>query len=143
MGFWLYVWRVQSRDWGEFLYVGRTGDNSSPYATPIYQRMGQHFGRVKTQNALRRHLESHHLDLETCAFQLVAHGPIYPEQADMEKHLPIRNLVGAMEKALADELRAADYNVLNDVKWKHPLASNTWQLIRQEFLSEFPMMKQP
>ena len=38
-GFWLYVWKVETPA-GEYLYVGRTGDNSTPYATPPYQRMG-------------------------------------------------------------------------------------------------------
>jgi hypothetical protein len=76
--------------------------------------------RSKTQNALRRHLENHNISLEACLFTLIAHGPIYPEQLNMEAHLPIRNFVGAMEKSLAEELRAAGYNVLNNVKWKHP-----------------------
>ncbi len=55
-GFWLYVWRVRV-DQKQLLYVGRTGDNSSPFATAPYTRMGQHLGKQKNQNALRRHLE--------------------------------------------------------------------------------------
>ena len=52
-GFWLYVWRVQT-PMGERLYVGRTGDSSSPHATAPYTRMGQHLGFSKAQNSLRR-----------------------------------------------------------------------------------------
>jgi hypothetical protein len=104
--------------------------------------MGQHLGRIKTQNALRQHLENRHIDLESCSFTLVAHGPIYPEQANMEAHLPIRNAVGAMEKALADELSAAGYNVLNKVKWKHPLAADVWSCVRAEFCGTFPRLEQ-
>lgn len=112
-GFWLYVWRVQTPK-GEMLYVGRTGDNSSPHATAPYTRMGQHLGFVKTSNALRARLRDAGVEAEDCdEFELVAHGPIYPEvvkrkgvdrSALMQQHLPIRNLVGAMEKALAEEL---------------------------------------
>jgi len=81
-GFWLYVWRVVAPDERELLYVGRTGDNSSPNASPAYIRMGQHLGSVKTQNALRRHLTKRGISPEECAeFDLVAHGPIFPEVA--------------------------------------------------------------
>ena len=78
-GFWLYVWRVETPK-GEMLYVGRTGDNSSPFATAPYQRMGQHLGHVKTQNALRRHLAKNDIEPEDCtSFHLITHGPLYPE----------------------------------------------------------------
>src|SRR5450432_397385 len=107
-GFWLYVWRVETPK-GEMLYVGRTGDNSSPNATAPYTRMGQHLGFVKSQNALRSRLADVGILAEDCtAFHLVAHGPIYPEidrsvggdrNSLMDAHKPIRNLVGAMEKA--------------------------------------------
>jgi hypothetical protein len=96
---------------------------------------------VKTQNALRRHLESRGIKPEVCNFVLVAHGPIYPEQTDMNTHLPIRNVVGAMEKALAEELRLAGYNVLNVVKWKHPLELSIWNLVRDKFCKAFPKLQ--
>jgi hypothetical protein len=140
-GFWLYVWCVRDFAGAEFLYVGRTGDNSSPFATPVYQRMGQHLGRSKNQNALRRHLEGRGIDLEACSFTLTAHGPIFSEQADMASHLPVRNSVGAMEKALADELKAAGYNVLNEVKWKHPLSADVWNTVRSQFCEAFPKLR--
>ena len=46
-GFWLYVWQVEDSEGGEWLYVGRTGDNSSPHASAPYTRMGQHLGKIK------------------------------------------------------------------------------------------------
>jgi len=104
--------------------------------------MGQHLGRINTQNALRRHLESQGITLDACMFTLIAHGPIYPEQPDMQTHLPIRNFVGAMEKALAEELKAAGYNVLNNVKWKHPLPADIWNTVRSEFRKDFPKLQQ-
>ena len=54
-GFWLYVWRIMSPI-GELLYVGRTGDSSSPYASSPFARMGQHLGNNKNQNMVRQHL---------------------------------------------------------------------------------------
>ncbi|MGO4524953.1 hypothetical protein AB4097_08820 [Microvirga sp. 2MCAF35] len=148
-GFWLYVWRVETPK-GEMLYVGRTGDNSSPHASAAYTRMGQHLGSAKTQNALRQHLRKEGLEPEDCtAFHLVAHGPIYPEvehapgldrAALMEKHLPLRDLVGAMEKALAEELKQAGYRVLNTVKWKHPHDPVIWETVRAAFEAHFPKL---
>jgi hypothetical protein len=150
-GFWLYVWRVETPR-GEMLYVGRTGDNSSPNATAPYTRMGQHLGFMKSQNALRKHLANLNINVEDCdAFHLVAHGPIYPEVkrvdgADrgtlMKAHTPIRNLVGAMEKALADELTAAGYRVLNAVSWRHSHDPMVWKIVREAFAVEFPKLSQ-
>jgi hypothetical protein len=156
-GFWLYVWRVTTVDKKELVYVGRTGDNSSPNASPPYIRLGQHLGSVKNQNALRSHLvKLGVVPEECCVFDLVAHGPIYAEvvkprdfdRADkavrlnlMESHLPVRNIVGAMEKRLAIELSAAGYSVMNTVKWKHDVSDADWLPIRQAFAEDFPKLR--
>jgi hypothetical protein len=155
-GFWLYVWRVLAPDGSELLYVGRTGDNSSPNAAPAYIRMGQHLGSAKNQNALRRHLTDRKIEPEECReFDLVAHGPIHPEvirpddfdptnkdsrAALMETHLPFRNEVGAMEKRLAEDLSLAGYNVMNVVKWSHSVNDLLWQPIREAFSVDFPKL---
>ena len=152
-GFWLYVWRVSGPDGKEWLYVGRTGDNSSPNASPPYIRMGQHLGSAKNQNSLRRHLHERGISPEECReFHLVAHGPIHPEVIKpagfshkdkkthaelMEKHVPIRNVVGAMEKQLAKDLRDAGYQVLNNVSWKHSISEDEWEPIRAAFAKDF------
>jgi hypothetical protein len=156
-GFWLYVWKVVTADSRELLYVGRTGDNSSPNASPPYIRMGQHLGSMKNQNALRRHLVNRGIEPESCAsFDLVAHGPIHPEivkpekfdHADklvrkslMELHTPFRNVVGAMEKRLEQDLRAAGYTVMNEVKWKHPIDDAEWTPIRRAFAADFQRLE--
>jgi hypothetical protein len=156
-GFWLYVWCVTARDASKLFYVGRTGDNSSPNASPPYIRMGQHLGAMKNQNALRGHLLNRGIKPEGCrAFDLVAHGPIYTEiakpenfdhadkagrQALMKLHEPLRNIVGAMEKRLAAELSAAGYDVMNTVKWKHDISDADWLPIRQAFAQDFPRLK--
>ncbi|MGM4918515.1 hypothetical protein [Tardiphaga sp. 813_E8_N1_3] len=145
-GFWLYVWRVTTPK-GVMLYVGRTGDNSSPHATAPYTRMGQHLGFIKTSNALRSRLLDKGVTAEDCErFDLIAHGPIYPEVLRdrnanratlMNDHIPRRNLVGAMEKALADELAAGGYTVLNTVKWKHDHDPKVWAAVKDAFRSHF------
>ncbi|RWX22089.1 hypothetical protein [Rhizobium leguminosarum] len=150
-GFWLYVWVVETPQ-GDMLYVGRTGDNSSPHATAPYTRMGQHLGFAKNQNALRRHLSDRGLKAEDCAsFDLVAFGPLYDEvekreglsRADLMKlHMPTRDIVGALEKALAEELKAAGYDVLNTVKSKHPPDLEGWSAARQAFSQRFPKLRE-
>jgi hypothetical protein len=148
-GFWLYVWRVETSA-DEVLYVGRTGDNSSPHASAPYTRMGQHLGAIKTQNALRKHLDKRGLDLTACTFHLVSHGPLYDEvvktegatrAALMAAHLPVRDIVGAMEKALANDLAVAGYDVVNTVKWKPPLDPALWAPVRAAFAEKFSRLK--
>lgn len=152
-GFWLYVWRVVPGDGRELLYVGRTGDNSSPNATAPYTRMGQHLGYVSTQNALRSHLERRGVRPEDCAeFELIAYGPMYPEVGDdgsdrdalMRRHVPLRNNTGAMEKLLCDELRAAGYEVMNEVRWRYRLdddGEEKWRIVRAAFRAELERRK--
>ncbi|AYE85274.1 hypothetical protein B5M07_03605 [Sulfitobacter sp. D7] len=151
-GFWLYVWRVESPN-GAVHYVGRTGDNSSPRATAPYTRMGQHLGFIKNQNALRKHLEKRGLSVEdSLSFDLLAHGPIYPEvdhdgsdrDTLMERHKPIRNQVGAMEKLLCDGLREAGYDVMNIVNCRWELSAEgeeKWAAAKEAFRQAFPALR--
>ncbi len=148
-GFWLYVWRVTGPEEPVF-YVGRTGDNSSPRATAPYTRMGQHLGFLKNQNALRKYLEVRGMTPEdSLSFDLIAHGPIYPEvdhdgsdrEVLMERHKPIRNQVGAMEKLLCDGLKDAGYDVMNVVNCRWTLdagGEEKWEAAKEAFRKEFP-----
>jgi len=148
-GFWLYVWRVETPD-GEKLYVGRTGDSSTPNATSPYARMGQHLGHARNQNALRRRLAARGITPEDCMnFQFITHGPLYPEIAKAEgdahhirmaAHIPLRDIVAPMERALADDLHAAGYDVLNTVACKKPLDRALWRPVRQAFEVHFPRL---
>lgn len=143
-GFWLYVWRIEAPK-GDYLYVGRTGDSSSPHASPPFTRMSQHLGKQKNSNALRRNLLNAGINAEDCkSFDLIAHGPIFNEVPDggsrydrMEKHKPIRDVVAAMEKQLAEDLSAAGYNVLNKVHSRKPLDVAIWTPVRQAFAKHF------
>ena len=40
-GFWLYIWDIKTLT-ERYLYVGRTGDSSSPNAAFSFARIGQH-----------------------------------------------------------------------------------------------------
>lgn len=150
-GFWLYVWRVETPD-GDLLYVGRTGDNSSPHAVAPYTRMGQHLGFQKNQNALRKYLEGEGIKPEECsALHLIAHGPIYPQiegdkstkaarKALMPAHDVPRKAVAAMEKALAVDLKAAGYAVMNPVHCGATLDTVAYAPIRAAFAEHFPKL---
>jgi hypothetical protein len=113
--------------------------------------MGQHLGFSRTQNALRKHLESRGIAAEGCnAFRLIAYGPIEDEvvrdadkdhDALMVLHTPRRDRVGALEKKLAEALKAAKYDVLNTVKWKHEPDAQAWAKARKAFAPYFPRLE--
>ncbi len=146
-GFWLYVWRVETPK-GDRLYVGRTGDSSSPHATAPYTRMGQHLGFAKTQNSLRRLLGEVGIEPESCArYDLVSFGPIFSEvglkpdqdrEEQMALHKPLRDQMAGLEKKLRDELVAAGYNVLNVVHSKKQFDDAHWMMVRNAFSEHFP-----
>ena len=150
-GFWLYVWRVQTPK-GERLYVGRTGDSSSPHATAPYTRMGQHLGFSKTQNSLRRLLIEAGVEPESCnQFDLISYGPIFPEigmtkaqlrHEQMVLHTPVRDQMAALEKKLRDALVAAGYPVLNVVHSKKQFDVDHWEAVRIAFAEHFPEIGQ-
>lgn len=148
-GFWLYVWRVTTPK-GERLYIGRTGDSSSPHATAPYTRMGQHLSFSKSANSLRRLLTENGITPEACSnFELISHGPIYPEiglqegqdrAAQMDLHKPVRDKVAGLEKKLRDELATAGYSVLNIVHSKKAYDESDWQNVREAFAQYIPAL---
>ena len=136
-GFWLYVCRIRYRD-REFLYVGRTGDNASKYASSPFARMGQHLGTNKKHNVIRSHLEKKGVQPEECSkFDMVAYGPLFLEVQDWDEHVKSRDIVAALEKALADALRCGAYDVLNQVNSKQPLDHDIWDQVRRGFAEHF------
>jgi hypothetical protein len=154
-GFWLYVWRVIAPDGRSLHYVGRTGDNSSPYAAPSYQRMGQHLSRAENTNALRTYLEKKEkVIVENCdLFELIAHGPIYPEverhpdfayrraphwDDALRLHEPIKNKMAALEARLAQDLKRAGYYIMNKVNSNMPLDLDAWARVKLAFSEDFP-----
>jgi hypothetical protein len=128
-GFWIYVWRITDGD-REILYVGRTGDSSSPHASSPFKRICQHLdaGPNAKANSLARQLKREGYPPERCAFEMVAVGPLFPEQSDMELHKTFRDQAGALERALADHLRAAGRTVIGS----HPPAVPCDEKIREQ-----------
>jgi hypothetical protein len=118
-GFWLYIWEIKG-PLCHYVYVGRTGDSSSPHASSPFKRVGQHLDPSPSAkgNALGKQLRRAGVNLVECSFQMVAIGPIFPEQTTFEAHVPIRNQMAALERATADDLRQRGYVVLGT----HPSA---------------------
>ncbi len=141
-GFWLYVWNVTTPDGEQALYVGRTGDNSTPNAQSPFNRMGQHLGTAKNSSMLRNYLDARSIKPEECKFRFIAHGPVLGEtpDKDMEAHKQRRNIVGALEKKLADDLGAAGYDVVNTINCRWPLDESLYEQVRSAFVDEFPQL---
>jgi predicted component of type VI protein secretion system len=139
-GFWLYVWSITSVA-RNVLYVGRTGDSSSAHASSPFRRIGQHLDvRPNARgNALARQLKQAGLVPETCMFEMIAVGPLFREQPDMEKHKPARDQVAALERALAEHLRGAGYEVLGDhprsAKYDEALCGEVCQVIVERLVA--------
>lgn len=65
-GFWLYVWEIIPKSGDPVLYVGMTGDSSSPNAQSPFAGLGQHLGTNKHANALARHLKAKNIESSEC-----------------------------------------------------------------------------
>ena len=135
-GFWLYVWEIKTPKQTHLYYVGRTGDSSSINAQSPFNRMGQHLS-FKKGNMLRHHLESKNIVPENCLFRLIAHGPILKETKTKDEHRKRRDIIAAMEKALADEMTAAGYNVINTVSSLKKLNVAKFASVRAAFALHF------
>ena len=137
-GFWLYVWEVVPSAGSPVLYVGMTGDSSSPNAQSPFTRLGQHLGTNKHANALVRHLKGNNIEPSDClSLELVAYGPVLEEADGMEHHRPLRKKVAALEKALCDALSDAGYNVLNTINCRGDLDSRLWEQVLNAFAERF------
>lgn len=141
-GFWLYAWEVVVPGGATILYVGRTGDSSSANAQSPFNRMGQHLGRAVNSSMLRNHLAGRDVEPQDCTFRLIAHGPVLSEgpTGDMAEHKLRRDLVAGIEKGLADDLKAAGYDVVNTVASTKPLDENVYADVRAAFAAHFPRL---
>lgn len=139
-GFWLYVWEITPPTGDVLYYVGRTGDSSSTNAQSPFNRMGQHLGFAKNSNMLRKHLIENGAEPERCTFRLVAVGPIEEESNSDSRHEhdERRDVVAAMEKALAELMKAAGCKVMNEVKCRKPLDAARFAEVRAVFEQAFP-----
>lgn len=139
-GFWLYVWEIIPPDGAQLLYVGRTGDSSSPNAQSLFNRMGQNLGTLATSSMVRNNLEKRGVDPIACKFRMVGRGPIFDESAakTMEAHKPVRDQIAALEKRLAEDLKATGYDVMNTVRSRAVVDDAVYEQVRAAFAAEFP-----
>ena len=121
-------------------YVGRTGDSSSVNAQSPFNRMSAHLGFNVKSNVLRRRLVNSGIDLESCSFRLIAHGPLVKEARSLEDHRRQRDIIAALEKALAAALCDAGYNVINTINCRMPLDEKAFADIRSAFAADFPKL---
>lgn len=142
-GFWLYVWEITTTKQTQLYYVGRTGDSSSANAQSPFNRMGQHLGFNDKSNVLRRKLlhKDRNVNPDECSFRLVAHGPMLEEVDGLERHRGPRDTVAALEKALAEAMREAGYEVINTVNSRMPLDAELFSAVRAAFSAHFPKLQ--
>ena len=121
-GFWLYLWKISSGS-RTVLYVGRTGDSSSPHASSPFRRVGQHLDSKENArgNTMHRQLTKEGLVPESCRFEMLALGPLFPEQVNMDAHKVYRDRAATLERALADHLRDLGHKVIGTHPRERPL----------------------
>ena len=141
-GFWLYVWEVTPEGQAPVHYVGRTGDSSSTNAQSPFNRMGQHLGFAANSSMLRQHLTKLRLEPEACSFRLVALGPLEQESEAVERaeHDRRRDVVAAMEKALAGAMKDVGYRVMNKVHSRKTLDTARFGDVLTAFADKFPRL---
>jgi hypothetical protein len=142
-GFWLYVWDIRTGT-ERHLYVGRTGDSSSPNAASPFQRIGQHLdfrGNAKG-NSLARQLKAVAVHPSRCSFEMLAVGPLFHEQETFRAHKPFRDRVGALEEALAQRLRDRGYNVIGTHSSSQAPEAGLWQEVCRIVDSKFPDVRE-
>ncbi len=138
-GFWLYVWRIEEADQSVSLYVGRTGDSSSPHASSPFQRVARHLDPKPTAKSNSLYRKLNHARL--CRFDLVAVGPFFGEVNGFEKHKVLRDEMAGLEEALARLLKGEGYSVVGAHGNPKPYDEAKLEIARKEvesFLKKFP-----
>ncbi len=137
-GFWLYVWKISTTK-GKCLYVGRTGDSSSPNAASPFNRIGQLLDSRENAkgNTMAKRLLEKGIKPSDCKFEMFAIGPIFPEQSSWEKHTPVRDTVAALEFALSEELKKRKYMVLGTHTSKKSLNEHLFEKVLEKINDYF------
>src|SRR5690348_2256936 len=130
-GFWLYIWEISLSDGRTIHYVGKTGDKASGVCQSPFDRFSKHLGFNSNNNALRKHLSDIGIDPEHCRFRFHAHGPLFTDST--KTHGELCDIVSSLEAALASEMQAAGYAVINVVNCRIPTDASRFSLIRSAF----------
>jgi len=91
---------------------------------------------------LRTHLGQREKKVETeaCQFRLVAYGPILRESKKKNEHYSRRDLIAAAEKALAEAMTDAGYEVMNHVRCRREPDEKLSRQLLAEFAKHFPRL---
>ncbi|MDT8323240.1 MAG: hypothetical protein RRA94_03930 [Bacteroidota bacterium] len=143
-GFWLYIWDIRGPK-GRYLYVGRTGDSSSPNASSPFRRIGQHldFSENAKANAMARQLMHVNVSPADCTFEMTAVGPLFPEQKNWDKHQVHRDRTAGLEKAIAVTLNGRGYTVLGSHGSQSDLDMKLFSEVLEILDRKFPLMQLP
>lgn len=112
-GFWLYAWLLKNGV-EKAVYVGRTGDSSSQFAASPFSRLSRHLDvrPSATANMLLRQVKKLGWNPFNCQYELVAFGPIFPEQTELDLHRSKRDIIAPLETELASLFRGEGFNVV-------------------------------
>lgn len=135
-GFWLYAWEITVNDGCTLHYVGKTGDKASGVTRSPFDRISKHLGCNKNNNALRRLLGESGIDPEQCRFRFHAYGPLFDSEST-KTHGELCDITSALEKALAEAMNKAEYEVTNKVKWRIPPDPQLFKDVRAAFAAVF------
>jgi hypothetical protein len=135
-GFWLYVWEIKVSDGRVVHYDGKTGDKASRVSQSPFNRLTNHMGDNKHSNALRRHLGQMKINLENCCFCFHAYGPLFGGRSQ-KTHGELCDVTSRLERALADALTAAGYEVINKVHCRTALDAEVFADIYTAFATHF------
>lgn len=137
-GFWLYAWLLKCGS-DKAVYVGRTGDSSSRFAASPFSRLGQHLDvrPSATANMLLRQVRRIGWDPLKCQYELVAFGPIFPEQSDVELHRSKRDIIAPLETELALLFRNEGFNVIGSHGKIRAADQRLLEQVRQAFHKVF------
>lgn len=135
-GFWLYVWEIVAPAGRALHYVGKTGDKASRVCQSPFNRLSNHLGGNKHSNALKRHLAVKKIDPERCQFRFHAYGPLFVDTS-RKTHGELCDVTSGLEKALADAMNEAGYEVINRVPCRTPIDLAMFQAVRNAFAAHF------
>lgn len=137
-GFWLYAWMVRCGG-KRIVYVGRTGDSSSNFAASPFSRLSAHLDvrPSASANMLLRQVRKKGWEPAACSYELVAFGPIFPEQADLTAHRSVRDVIAPLERELAELFKAEGYEVPGSHGKRRPADFSLLQQVQRAFHRAF------
>jgi hypothetical protein len=135
-GFYLYVWEITTPDGHSLHYVGKTGDKASRVSQSPFNRLSNHLGGNKNNNALKRHLAQKKIDPERCQFRFHAYGPLFAD-GSKQAHGEFCDVTSGLEKGLAEAMNEAGYEVINKVHCRTPIDVELCQAARNAFAAQF------